>query len=232
MKDLLLHNGIVNYQFIGESDVIFDVGLNVGDKTACFLNLGCRVVGFEPQKDIYLQARKRFEGRHGFMAENIALDDKKGVAVMYIAGYHTLSSMNPEFISQVKEERFSGYSWDKKEIVNTDTLDNMILRYGIPKYIKIDVEGYELSVLKGLTRKINYISIEFIPEMIVSVKECIDYVDTLNQNSTRFNYLYRENDHFYFDEWVSKSQIMDYLNSVDDRKYEFGDIFLRADYPS
>ena len=38
---------------------------------------------------------------------------------------------------------------------------NIINEYGVPSFIKIDVEGYELSVLEGLTIPIECISVEF-----------------------------------------------------------------------
>jgi hypothetical protein len=44
--------------------------------------------------------------------------------------------------------------------VETITLEQMISTYGRPFYIKIDVEGYELNVLKGLQTAVPYLSFE------------------------------------------------------------------------
>jgi FkbM family methyltransferase len=227
MKDLILNNGIIDYKFLKHADLVFDVGLNLGEKAASFLDLGCRVVGFEPQRNIYLQAVNRFKNNGNFIGENVALDDSKGVSTIRIASFHTISSMNLEYIRNVKKLRFSTYSWDSEEVVNTDTLDNMISKYGVPKYIKIDVEGHELNVLRGLTSRIEYISIEFITEMLGPVKECLDYVDRLNEKKSSFNYIYGNNDNFYFEHWIGKDEIIAYLDSVNDRQNEFGDIFIR-----
>jgi len=41
------------------------------------------------------------------------------------------------------------------------TLDQLIATYGRPKYIKIDVEGYELPVIGGMHAKIDLISFEY-----------------------------------------------------------------------
>jgi hypothetical protein len=41
------------------------------------------------------------------------------------------------------------------------TLDVAILKYGLPDYCKIDVEGYELEVLTGLSQAIPMISYEY-----------------------------------------------------------------------
>jgi hypothetical protein len=134
--------------------------------------------------------------------------------------------MSEEFINTVKTERFNGYVWNEKINIDVDTLDNMILKYGTPNYIKIDVEGYELSVLKGLTKSINVISVEFTPELCQSTIDCINYVDNLNQKSL-YNYGYREDKHFKFNEWITKDEMINYLSSVNDFKIEFGDVYIK-----
>jgi hypothetical protein len=45
-------------------------------------------------------------------------------------------------------------------ISSASTLEQMISTYGRPFYIKIDVEGYELNVLKGLQTAVPYLSFE------------------------------------------------------------------------
>ena len=40
-----------------------------------------------------------------------------------------------------KTGRFSDSKWDKKIIVDITTLDELIKKFGDPKYIKIDVEA-------------------------------------------------------------------------------------------
>jgi FkbM family methyltransferase len=212
---------------LNKADLVFDVGSNLGDKSESFLNLGCRVIGFEPQVDCYSHSKNRFFNNNNFIVENIALDQKVGQEIMYIASYHTISSMSKKFIEESKKERFSEYNWNKQITVQTNTLDNMILKYGKPKFIKIDVEGYELNVLKGLTEHINCISIEFNPELCSNTVECIEYIDKLNSGNTIFNYGYRNDKDFKFGNWLSKSEIVEYLSSVNDFRFEFGDVYCR-----
>ena len=66
----------------------------------------------------------------------------------------TNALITKEFIDKVSNGRFKDYVWDKSYEVPVDTLDNMIEKYGTPKFIKIDVEGYEYEVLQGLTKKV------------------------------------------------------------------------------
>lgn len=213
--------------FIGYNSLVFDVGSNMGDKSEVFLNLGADVVGFEPQYECFSSSIERFLTNSKFRCENIALDQKVGESTMFIASYHTISSMSLEFINESKKERFTDFNWDNQRIVRTDTIENMIIRYGRPDFIKIDVEGYELNVLKGLKSSINMISVEFNPELCKNTIDSIEYIDKLNNNKTLFNYGYRNDEHFKYNEWQTKESIIQYLRSVNDFKFEFGDVYCK-----
>ena len=215
-KDLLKPNNLV-----------FDVGLNLGDKSEHFLKNGHKVVGFEPLVECFDHARKRFIDNSNFFAENIALDKKEGFEKIYLTSYHTISTMSEDFITEVKKERFKDYDWSNERIIKTNTLDNMIIKYGKPDYIKIDVEGYEYNVLSGLTTDIDLISIEFNPELCNKTIDCINYIDQLNGENTSFNYTYRFDEEFKFEKWLTKDEIFEYLKSINDFVFEFGDVFCR-----
>jgi hypothetical protein len=138
--------------------------------------------------------------------------------------------MSQKFIEESKKERFQGYNWNNQRKVQTDTLNNMIEKYGTPKFIKIDIEGFELNALKGLTKPINFISVEFNPELCENTIECIEYIDSLNDGNTLFNYGYRNDEDFKYNEWISKEIIIEYLKSINDFKFEFGDVYCKKVY--
>lgn len=214
-------------EVVETGSLVFDVGSNIGDKSEQFLNLGARVVAFEPQKECFDFAVTRFKNNANYIAENIALDSKAGVSQIKIANFDTISSMSEDFIREVKKERFATCSWSVARQITTDTLDNMISKHGKPSFIKIDVEGFELNVLKGLSSSIDVISVEFTPELCHASVACMNYVDALNNGRSVFNYGYRNDENFKFSGWLTMGEILKYLKSVDDYRFEFGDIYCK-----
>jgi FkbM family methyltransferase len=206
--------------------LVFDVGCNIGEKANYYLQLNTKVVGFEPQPKCVNALLKRFKDNDNIVIEPIGLDKEKGVSVIYEASHDTISSMSLDFINTVKKERFSGYNWGEKIDINIDTLDNMILKHGKPNYIKIDVEGYELNVLQGLTTPIDIISVEFTPELCQSSVDCVNYIESINGECV-YNYGYREDLDFKFDTWLNKQDLLSYIESVKDFSFEFGDIYVK-----
>jgi hypothetical protein len=133
--------------------------------------------------------------------------------------------MSPDFMSETKKQRFKNVVWEKEETVTVSTLDNIIKLYGVPKYCKIDVEGYEVEILKGLSTKIKYISVEFVPELKEKTFESIGLIDKLGEY--KYNYIDGENENFVFNDWVDSETIITYLRANNDYENSFGDLYAK-----
>ena len=134
--------------------------------------------------------------------------------------------MSEKFIETTKKERFNGVSWDSSIEVDVTTLDVLIAEHGLPNFCKIDIEGYEPEVLKGLSQPIPYISIEFTPELKENSFECIDILLNIDKSYT-FNYSEGETEVFTFDTWLTGNEMKDFLSKNNDFKVSFGDLYAK-----
>jgi FkbM family methyltransferase len=214
-------------QFLKVGDMCFDVGANIGNRTDIFIKLGANVVAVEPQDACAAYLEKRYFNKNVRLIKK-ALGDKEGVASMQISRSTTISSLSKDWISTVKNSgRFNNLIWDKTAIVSVTTLDKLIGQYGLPVFCKIDVEGFEYNVLKGLSRPIKYISFEFIPEYIDSTVKCINHLSSLGL--VKFNYTIGEYMHFHMQEWVGPSDMCSILTNMHKDNVTFGDVYSRFD---
>lgn len=167
-------------QFIQRKDLVFDVGANVGCRTKLFLNLGASVVAFEPQPELCEHLNSHLKRNKRFILEQFAIGSEQGVAEMRISDAHVLSSMSNRWIEATKNSgRFEQFNWNQSQEVRVSTLDEQIKKHGKPTFVKIDVEGFELDVLKGLSHQIRYLSFEFTAEDICNTYNCIKQISNL-----------------------------------------------------
>ena len=127
----------------------------------------------------------------------------------------------------MKDGRFSEHSWKKSEKIGITTLDNLISIYGIPAFIKIDVEGMELEVMKGLTQKIRGISFEYtVPEETEKLIMCMEHAYSINKNAI-FNYSIGESMTLESDAWLSFEEMKASVNNKKFVDTAWGDIYIR-----
>jgi FkbM family methyltransferase len=209
--------------FLSKDDLCFDIGANIGNRTKVFLALGARVVAVEPQKECTRILKIRFGSKINL--EQTALGRSNGEGVMFISETSEVSSLSKDWISEVSKSRFNKTRWNETELVKISTLDTLISKYGVPKFCKIDVEGFEAEVLMGLSQPIPIISFEYtVPERLTEVRNCINQLVRLGE--FHCNYTLGEKMKFELNNWVSKEALLDQIQTISDSS-EFGDIYLR-----
>lgn len=212
-------------QFVQRGDLCFDVGANIGNRVSIFLDLDARVVAVEPQQSCY----KILEEKFGDQIEIVrkGLGDHEDIKDFHISDVNTISSFSVEWINSVKQQRFKDHNWNEVVKIEMTTLDKLIEKYGIPAFIKIDVEGYEPEVLKGLSHPIKMISFEYtVPEELHKITGCVELIERNNKN-IEWNYSAGENMHFKFDEWQQIANLKQYINTNEFIESAFGDIYVR-----
>ena len=123
---------------------VLDIGANIGEYSS-YLSKFIRpyegiCIGFEPRNDI-IKRLKRNVTEDNFLAEQVALSNKAGVADLFLPANHGRSSLVPQ-------KEFTGFKTEKVTLIS---LDSYVRGNNLSPivFIKIDVEGHELEVLEG-----------------------------------------------------------------------------------
>jgi FkbM family methyltransferase len=219
------HRSAISFysQFIKKGNYCFDVGANLGNRTRLFLELGATVVSVEPQEACLKHLHELFGANSKVRIIPKALSDKEGTATLAICEESPiLSTMSGKW---QHEGRFSKeFRWSSSQEVPTTTLDALITEFGRPSFCKIDVEGFEETVLKGLSQPIPVISFEFTVEFLNDAAKCINLLTALGE--VKFNFSLGEKMKLYHKKWVTPSELITTLESMNDIKI-WGDIYAR-----
>ena len=179
-----------------EGDLIFDVGANQGYKTDIFLRLGARVVAVEPDaigreilKQKFLKHRLK---RKPLVIVGKAISDRSCVQTMWIdtpgSAKNTLSQKWAEALRGDDRRFGQRLGFEQCKEVETISMEQLIAAHGLPFFVKIDVEGHELSVLQGMQRPVPCLSFEVnLPEFRPEGLECVQVLGRLAPDG-QFNY--------------------------------------------
>lgn len=200
-------------------DLIFDIGANMGQKTSVFLRLGARVVAVDPDRSNQEILRQSFLTwrlrKHPVTIVGMAVSDSVGTHTMWVdAPGSAKNTLNPKWVDTLRTDaqRFgTTLQFTQKLEVNTTTLEELFRTHGRPYYVKIDVEGHEPAVLKGLKSAVPYLSFEVnLPEFKPEALECVELLDLLAREG-QFNYAADCERGFVSKKWLTKGEFLSAL---------------------
>lgn len=199
-------------ELLREGDLAFDIGAHVGTRARAMRAAGARVVALEPQAPFAGFLRLTLPRNIRFL--EAAAGPAEAVAEMAVSSHHpTVSSLRTGFAEEVGvKPGFEHVRWDSVQKVQVTTLDRLIAEEGVPRYIKIDVEGFELDVLAGLSQPVEMISVEYLPGLPHLSHAVIDRLMELGPY--RFNPVVGETGAFLWQDWRDAEGIKTWLTSL------------------
>jgi FkbM family methyltransferase len=122
-------------QYLHRGDLFVDVGANVGSYAIWAAELGAEVIAFEPAQDTF-----------ALLAENVALNGYDVTMIQAAVGAYCGTSRFTEGRDTVN--RIDAQGTIETPLVTIDS----VINEGIVAGMKIDVEGFEIDVLRGCER--------------------------------------------------------------------------------
>lgn len=161
--------------------LIIDIGANNGlftDKCLELYGNNLKIVLVEANPNLYNFLTDKYKYNENIIVLNNLMSEKDNEDIdFYICDADGISTAS---IDWVEKSRFSNdYRWHSPIKIKSKSIDSLIGEYGEPNLIKVDVEGYELQVLKGLTKKSNEICFEWAEEQYDNINKIIEHLMSL-----------------------------------------------------
>jgi FkbM family methyltransferase len=213
-------------QFVRPGDLCFDIGAHVGNRLRTLSRLGARVVALEPQPQCMILLRRWYGHHANIELVEQAVGATHGTRTLFVSERTpTVTTLSREWISVVgTTPGFAGVRWDHDIPVRVTTIDELVARYGEPAFCKIDVEGAELDVLRGLSHPLKALSFEYIPAATDAAVACVDRLGELGRYE--YNWSPGELPRLRSSVWLDPAQMADILRRMPMRERS-GDVYAR-----
>ena len=201
-------------RFVKPGDLVFDIGAHVGDRIAAFRRLGAHVVAVEPQPALVRTLKLLYGRDRSVTIKQSAMGRMIGAADLMInVANPTISTASQDFIKAAHGAKgWDRETWNRSISVPVTTLDALIAQYGVPSFIKVDVEGFEFEVLSGLTQSIAALSFEFTTIQRDVAHQCIERCNALGL--VRFNAALGESQSMVHGDWIDAVAIARWLTDL------------------
>jgi FkbM family methyltransferase len=213
-------------QFLARGDLAFDLGAHVGDRISSFRRLGARVVAVEPQPGPAWVCRLLHGRDRAVTLLQVAVGATSGSLTLQVNTRNPTVTTGSDAFRRAADGAagWEGQRWDDEIAVPMVTLDDLIRDHGLPRFVKIDVEGFEEQALKGLSQAVPMVSFEFTTIQREVAIACLDRLAALGPY--RFNLAVGESHQFHFRMWVEGRQLADHLAGLP-HAANSGDVYAR-----
>jgi len=162
-----------------KNELIFDIGANKGcfSKKCLEIYSEPKIIMVEANDELANNLKNNFASNNIVVLNNLVSTNSGEKLNFFVSNADTISTASKDWIEKSRfANKYEWYNPIEKESIN---LDELVSIYGSPSLIKIDVEGYELEVIKGLTKKQSEICFEWAEEEYHKVNEVCKYLENL-----------------------------------------------------
>ena len=207
--------------------LVFDIGANTGKYAEAIASLGARVVALEPNGDCVRHIELSYRANRIDVIQAV-VGPQNGLASLKVSDARDdISSMSVKWM-EVLEKQHQNYRglWNREVVVPMLTVDTLIRHYGVPHYIKVDVEGFEECVLDGLSIQPALLSFEFNLALLDAAVKCLD--KRILKDTSEFNITFGDELQFRLDRWQrDRNELVRLLKTMKSED-KYGDIFVRT----
>lgn len=207
-----------------QGKIVFDVGANIGLRTSIFKELGALVLSIDANSEMCKELKNRFGD--SILIENVGVAKQPGILKLTKASSSTISTFKKEFLENVRSGIFKEYSFEKFQLSRVTSLDKLMDLYGMPQLIKIDVEGFEVEVLQGLSTPIKCIQFEYMFNYDLGwdyFYECIHELKRLSPKY-KFNFTRAESYTFVNNRFYNLDEFLNQMNAEFKNNKSWGDV--------
>jgi FkbM family methyltransferase len=157
------------------TELVFDMGMDIGEDTAYYLARGYRVVAVDADPNMIEKAKVRFQDAlisKRLILLNYAICDKDDQEV----DFHISKTPGKSSLKYTISNREGSHSRTIK--MKTKRLSSLMKEYGVPFYCKIDIEGYDTIALETLS------DLGVLPRFISVETECLGKNETLSREAS------------------------------------------------
>lgn len=165
---------------------IIHVGGHYGEEIQDYINEGIQnIIVFEPLSNNFQILEKKCKNLNAdIVGHQVALGSEKKVVEMYVSSNDALSSsiLKPK----IHLTQYTDILFDKKETVEVNLLDNY--ETDNCNFLNMDVQGYELEVLKGGKKTLEHIDYVYCEVNRDEVYENNAYIEDIDKFLSDLNF--------------------------------------------
>ncbi|WP_319544743.1 FkbM family methyltransferase [Ruegeria conchae] len=212
---------------LSRDEICFDIGAHVGGYSAIFSHRSKAVVAVEANPYLMPVLKAVSLIKRNVIPVNAAVSSTDGNISFKLSSMTPMvSTGSPEFIRAVeKTPSFRRVRWDKSICVNTTTLQKLVEKFGVPRYIKLDIEGMEAVALSTLRTAPKYISFEFFSDRRNEAQKCLEAIEKIGE--WEFNVCRAEELDMAWAEWSDRDRLDYWLKHCAD-EFQRGNIYAKC----